>query len=886
MSGIIPIPTTRIGDLFARQRLTNQVQGDQLELFRIQNQISTGKRIQLPSEDAPSALRAINLQRLIGRKDQIRTNLKASEGFLAGADARLQSISTGLIELRGTVVGVAGNTVPESSRLAAMHSIDSLLQELVTAGNAKIHGRYLFAGSSSQSEPYSFEGKYVEFSGNNGALRSYVDIERLFETNLTADEVFGAVSVAVEGGRDVSPHLTADTLVSSLNGGAGIGANPAITVSINNGSTTDSRVIDLRAAVTVGDVARLIEDNAPGSIDVTAEVTGSGLVLRVASGTITVSEAAEGRAARMLGIFSDPDLLPTGTITGLDLNPALLKTTQLENLLGSKSQGFIRPVGANNDIRLTAAANGVNFNGLDVVFVGGGVAGAETASYDSGTNTLTVTIEEDRSVASDIAEAITAEGTFTAAADYHDATATHQIGTESIPLGTFANITSGGSGEVLDTASGLILTNGNESVTLDISSAETVEDLLNLINGSDLGLIAEINAAANGINVRSRLSGADFTIGENGGTTATQLGIRSYTGETKLSALNRGLGVPTTVDNEQLDTSKLDSLRIVARNGVEFDVDLSTATSLQDIAQLINDDPLNFGNTAVLARVTANGNGIEFVDSSLDLSGDITNDLQILVVGGTQAAEYLGFVAPGGTQQASHTTDDDGYYTMSGKNVLGHDMMIEARDGTQVWIDLGGAATIQDVIDRINNDPENGAPPAVQARLAATGNGIELVDSTVGAGSLSVNAVVGSKAAIYLGFVEDGQTQTSSATGVLQSEDRHTLETDSVFNTLIRLRTALENNDVAEIGRSLERLDDDINRVTFARAEIGSRIQNLNVISVRIEDENVQLKSALSTEIDVDLIEAISQLTARQFAFEASLRSAASLMQLSLLNFL
>ena len=48
--------------------------------------------------------------------------------------------------------------------------------------------------------------------------------------------------------------------------------------------------------------------------------------------------------------------------------------------------------------------------------------------------------------------------------------------------------------------------------------------------------------------MRSRLSGADFTIGENGGTTATQLGIRSYNGSTELSAFNRGVGVPYSAE--------------------------------------------------------------------------------------------------------------------------------------------------------------------------------------------------------------------------------------------------------------------------------------------------------------------------------------------------
>ena len=85
MAGIVPIPTTRVGDLFVRQRLTDQVQTDQLALFRLQNQISTGQRLQLPSEDAPAAMRAINLQRLLDRKGQIKTNLQASEQYLSAA---------------------------------------------------------------------------------------------------------------------------------------------------------------------------------------------------------------------------------------------------------------------------------------------------------------------------------------------------------------------------------------------------------------------------------------------------------------------------------------------------------------------------------------------------------------------------------------------------------------------------------------------------------------------------------------------------------------------------------------------------------------------------------------------------------------------------------
>ena len=89
MASIIPVPTTRVGDYFVRQRLIGQMQNDQLDLFRLQNQISTGRRLQLPSDDAPAALRAINLQRLLDRKGQVQSNVLANNHFLSAAEAQL-----------------------------------------------------------------------------------------------------------------------------------------------------------------------------------------------------------------------------------------------------------------------------------------------------------------------------------------------------------------------------------------------------------------------------------------------------------------------------------------------------------------------------------------------------------------------------------------------------------------------------------------------------------------------------------------------------------------------------------------------------------------------------------------------------------------------------
>ncbi len=50
MGAISGVPTTRVTDQFIRQRLMQQVQYSQRELYRLQVQMSTGYQYEFPSE--------------------------------------------------------------------------------------------------------------------------------------------------------------------------------------------------------------------------------------------------------------------------------------------------------------------------------------------------------------------------------------------------------------------------------------------------------------------------------------------------------------------------------------------------------------------------------------------------------------------------------------------------------------------------------------------------------------------------------------------------------------------------------------------------------------------------------------------------------------------
>ncbi len=171
---------------------------------------------------------------------------------------------------------------------------------------------------------------------------------------------------------------------------------------------------------------------------------------------------------------------------------------------------------------------------------------------------------------------------------------------------------------------GLIITNGQNTATIDLTAATTVEDLLNLINHSGTGVLARLGDDGTSIDILNPVQGSKMTIAENGGTTAADLGIRSYGPSTLLSELNGGKGVTTVAGAD---------IQITRRDGSNFSVDLSGLNTIQDVINAINSADAGGGVTATFATT---GNGIILTDST------VGGSLIVSALNASPAAENLG----------------------------------------------------------------------------------------------------------------------------------------------------------------------------------------------------------------------------------------------------
>jgi len=628
MGSIIGIPTTRVSDLFVRQRLLSQVQLGQLDLFENQMQLSTGHRFQVPSADPNAAQRIISLQRLLERKDQVQTNLNTNQSYLSATDAALSSISNNLAEIRGAALGALGTTATDTQRGATAQQVGEAIRQLVDAGNQKFRGRYLFAGTGTNVRPFdTISSNVVQYFGDEGRLSSYSDIDLLFDTNMHGNEVFGAVSEKVLGTEDLEPILTYDTRLTDLHGGQGVASGSIL---ISNG--TNSSTIDISTAETIGDVASMIQANPPATTSLDVEVTATGLVIQLngAPGDLlTIREVGGGTTARDLGILTTTGI--SVPVVGDDLAPILRKTTRLSDILGTHSYALIQSTGTDNDLIFEAPEVGASSDGIHILFVDDGSVvnvGNEVASYNELTRELTVTVKTAATSAQHVVAAVqtafaVGEVPLTARISPVDERRGGR-GVIDVPLpGTPAGTTADGSGTRFDTDMGLQIVNGNQTHVISFAGAETVEDMLNVLNMSEAGLLAEINEDATGIDIRSRLSGADFAIGENGGSTATQLGVRTFTGTSRLEDFNHG---DPEVGLGGIHAANGTDFTITTADGTVLDIDVSAAVTVDDVLSAINNaiDPgTGLTQTVVTAGLAVYGNGIELLDTS-GANGNLT----------------------------------------------------------------------------------------------------------------------------------------------------------------------------------------------------------------------------------------------------------------------
>ena len=199
---------------------TLNLQRNQTSLYKLQNQLSTGRRVLTPEDDPVAAAQALIVTQSREVNTQHTTNQGNAKSQLGLVDSQLNSLVDLLQSVRDRMIQ-AGNsaTMTNTDRAVIATELESRLSEMLGIANAQNgSGDYLFSGYRGATLPFAINGASgsYAYSGDDGERLLQVSSSRQLAVNVAGSDLFmnakagnGSFVAAAGGNADVSYSGTA-----------------------------------------------------------------------------------------------------------------------------------------------------------------------------------------------------------------------------------------------------------------------------------------------------------------------------------------------------------------------------------------------------------------------------------------------------------------------------------------------------------------------------------------------------------------------------------------------------------------------------------------------------------------------------------------------------
>lgn len=156
----------------------------------LQNQMSTGKVINKPSDDPVGIGYSLRYRNAISENDQYQRNTDSAVSWIDYTETMVSETNDVLQRARELAVEGANGTLSDDARKAIGAEIEQLYDHLVAIGNTKFNGKYIFNGQKTDVKPYdSTNAQNVDT--HNGAITLETSNGMIMSVNIAGSDLFG-----------------------------------------------------------------------------------------------------------------------------------------------------------------------------------------------------------------------------------------------------------------------------------------------------------------------------------------------------------------------------------------------------------------------------------------------------------------------------------------------------------------------------------------------------------------------------------------------------------------------------------------------------------------------------------------------------------------------
>lgn len=160
---------------------------------KLQQQLSSGSKINKPSDDPVIAARGMFYRSSLMENDQYKRNVDEAQSWMDMTDTTMDEMGSIMKRVKELLV-YSGDGAVSSDDLKAMASeVEELKKHMGTLANQQINGKYIFGGTDTNKPPYDETAKAGagDFVSTNGSPINLEVSQNVFVTsNINAQNIF------------------------------------------------------------------------------------------------------------------------------------------------------------------------------------------------------------------------------------------------------------------------------------------------------------------------------------------------------------------------------------------------------------------------------------------------------------------------------------------------------------------------------------------------------------------------------------------------------------------------------------------------------------------------------------------------------------------------
>ncbi len=169
------------------QSLAN-LQANMARMQAAQEQVSSGRRVNRPSDSPVDLVAAMRYRGQLDRSDQYERNISDGVGWLSTADTSLTSINDQLGRIRELALRGMTSSLDADAREAIAVEVDQLRESIIGLANTTYLDRPIFGGTADTPVAFAADGT---FQGDDGLVNRTIGAGVTVPVNLRGPAVFG-----------------------------------------------------------------------------------------------------------------------------------------------------------------------------------------------------------------------------------------------------------------------------------------------------------------------------------------------------------------------------------------------------------------------------------------------------------------------------------------------------------------------------------------------------------------------------------------------------------------------------------------------------------------------------------------------------------------------